>query len=340
MEKDRVIDQNITERTKQVIAKEYGRPVGELEVVGVNGGYSRNRRSLVRVGDEWIFAKEVDLSLLPEDGTEELGWLKKDYEVTRYLDSNQMAIAPEWSKLVADGHVLLLPSYRDDDGWTWDLPKGQDQQASYISAVVNATKALESMTLDNATIERLNAKPFFRDELAFDDGFSLLLANETIREQVNDKYRSLITDRISPHLEPLLADMISLLNDSEKLQALAAAGRQLVDQPNDSFGHCDVRSDNIAYNPTTDEVKLVDWNWASMTPKGFGATEFLIDMARRGVDVSPWLMELNPELLAATVGFYARRCIKDPLMPGSMLRDMQAESGAIAYGLYRQVVGE
>jgi hypothetical protein len=340
MEKDRVIDQNITERTKQAIAKEYGCPVEGLEVVGVNGGYSRNRRSLVRVGDEWIFAKEVDLSLLPEDGTEELGWLKKDHEVTRYLDGNHIAIAPEWIKLVADGHVLLLPSYRDDNGWTWELPKGQDQQARYIDAVVNATKVLESKKLDDAAIEQLNAKPFLRDEIAFDEGFALLLANEAIREQVSDKYRSLVADDVSPHLEPLLRDMISLLDDAGKLQKLAEFGRRLVDQPNDCFGHCDVRSDNIAYNPVADEVKFVDWNWASMTPKGFGATEFLTDMARRGIDVSPWLSELNPELLAATVGFYARRCIKDPFMPGSTLRDMQAESGAIAYSLYRQVTGE
>lgn len=337
MEKDRVIDQNITERAKQAIAAEFDCSVNDLQIAGVSGGYSRNRRSLVHVRNEWIFAKEVDLSLLPEDGTEELGWLAKDHEVTRYLDENHIAVAPEWSKIVADGHVLILPSYRSEDGWAWELPQGHDAQVKYVDAVVRATQTLESVELDVATIERLRAQPFFADELACDEGFSLILTSDTVRMQVADKYRSLIASGAAPHIKPPLMEMLELLNDTEKLGELSRVGRGLADQPSDRFGHCDVRSDNIAFNVITGEVKFVDWNWASITPGGFGATEFLIDMARRGIDVSPWIETLNSRFLAAMAGYCARRCIKDPLMPGSTLRDMQAESGAIAYHLYRKV---
>ena len=337
MEKDRVVDQNITDRAKQAIAREFGCSAAELEVVGVSGGYSRNRRSLVRVGNKWIFAKEVDLSLLPEDGTEELGWLKKDHEMTRYLDSRNVSVAPEWSKLVADGHVLLLPSYRSEDGWTWQLPSEPAEQAKYVDAVVRATNVLANVELDDATIEQLSAQPVFGDELAFDEGFDLVLANDAIRLQVAAKYKSLLDGQPAAHMAPLLTEMLDLLDDRDTLRALSVVGRQLAGQPSDRFGHCDVRSDNIAYNTLTGEAKFVDWNWASLAPVGFGPTEFLLDMARNGVDVSPWLDELNPNLLAATVGFYMRRCIKDPLMPGSTLRDMQAESGAVAYHLYRKI---
>lgn len=337
MEKDRVVDQNITDRAKQAIASEFGHVSGELEVVGVDGGYSRNRRSLVRVEDAWIFAKEVDLSLLPEDGIEELGWLKKDHELTRYLDAQHIPVAPEWSKLIADGCVLLLPSYRIEDGWSWQLPEETREQEKYVDAVVRAAKALEAVEFDDETIERLSAQPFFANELALDEGFALLQANEAIRAQVADKYNTLISSNPESRIASLHAQMLELLGDDGALRNIAKVGRELAAQTSDRFGHCDVRSDNIAYNAATGEVKFVDWNWASMTPWGFGPTEFLIDMARRGVDIAPWFDELNPQLLAATVGFYMRRCIKDPLMPGSTLRDMQAESGAIAYDLYRKI---
>ena len=94
-----------------------------------------------------------------------------------------------------------------------------------------------------------------------------------------------------------------------------------------------MRSDNLAFHPQTGELKLVDWNWASYAPRGSGATEFLIDMARHGQDVTPWLDELNAEMLAAFVGFYLIRSLKPPLQPGDNLRQMQALSAATAYDL-------
>jgi len=57
-------------------------------------------------------------------------------------------------------------------------------------------------------------------------------------------------------------------------------------------------------------------------------------MSRRGVDVTPWINDLNIEMLAATVGFYAKRCLKDPLAVGNTLRDLQAQSAAVALNLY------
>lgn len=131
------------------------------------------------------------------------------------------------------------------------------------------------------------------------------------------------------------AEMVATLLDDTKLADLQERTARLADLPNDSLNHCDVRSDNLAYNENTGEVKLVDWNWASYAPKKFGATEFLIDMARRGVDVSPWYDDMSVDLLAATVGFFMTRSLKPPLTPGSTLRDMQAEAAAVANYLYR-----
>ena len=52
-----------------------------------------------------------------------------------------------------------------------------------------------------------------------------------------------------------------------------------------------------------------------------------------GRTVTPWLSEVNAEMLAAFVGFYLVRSLKPPLKPGDNLRQMQALSAATAYDL-------
>lgn len=132
--------------------------------------------------------------------------------------------------------------------------------------------------------------------------------------------------------------MVETLHDDGALKHLKKQTTRLAELPNDCLNHCDVRSDNIAYNRQTGEVKFVDWNWASYAPAKFGATEFLLDMARKGVDISPWYEDMSVELLAATVGYYMIRSLKPPLTPGSTLREMQAETAAVANYLYRQLM--
>lgn len=322
----------------EVSADELGCNVSDVQIINVDGGYSRNRRSLVGYADRWIFAKEVDCRLLPGDGAEELGWIRKDYECVNALIEVVPELVPEWEKLVANGHVLLMPSYRTEDGWSWSLPSTASEQQKYIQAVVDATKKLETVEFDESVINSLGLHPYFRDKLALDDGFTLVLQNDEIRKQLEYKFGAMAQDESLIKLHPAIHKMQSLLKDEAALKDLSSKAASLIDRPNNCFNHCDVRSDNIAYNSLTGQVKFVDWNWASFAPTGFGATEFLIDMSRRGVDVTPWLDVLNTEMLAAVVGFYAKRCLEDPLTPGNILRDVQAQSAVVALDLYDMAV--
>ena len=333
-------DGNISSRGREASAAELGCAIDAIQVIGVDGGYSLNRRSLVGYRDRWIFTKEVDQDLLPGDGAEELGWLKKDYECAKILRQIVPDIIPEWGKLVADNHVFLMPSYRVEDGWSWSLPSTANEQHKYIQAVVNATKKLETVKLDQNVIDSLNLRPYFRDKFALDDGLNLIIQNDEIRNQLKDRYTAMLRDESLIKLRPAIRNMQVLLQDKKALKDLSVRAASLANQPNDCFGHCDVRSDNIAYNSSTGQVKFVDWNWASFVTAGFGPTEFLIDMSRRGVDVTPWLDELNLEMLAATVGFYAKRCLKDPLSAGNTLRDFQAQSAAVALNLLDMVLSK
>ena len=322
----------LTNRALQCAAAELGVDASDLQITLVSGGFSRNRRALVSAGDRTIFVKEVDVDLLPDDGERELAWLKKDYEVTRLLQKLHSQYVADWTALVGDGHVLMTTSYALADGWLWRPPAEKSVAKRYISAVVAATRELEKTELPYEVVEELQLQPFTTAELGLDDGIDRIIAEADIRRQLIDNYRILLPEQLEVN-QRRCQKMMELLSRSGELADISVRTKHFAKQPEDRFDHSDVRSDNLAFHPQTGELKLVDWNWASYAPQGSGATEFLIDMARHGQDVTPWLDELNAEMLAAFVGFYLIRSLKPPLQPGDNLRQMQALSAATAYDL-------
>jgi len=326
-------DKTTTPKINDFVAEKYAG--SDVVVHSVEGGYSLNRRAIIDVDGESVFAKEVDTTLLDDDGVVELGWLKKDYEVVNELAKHGVGIVPEWEELYLDGHLLLMPSYKKEDGWHWSLPDDEATRTKYIQAVIDATKQLERTVLPEDLTEKLSLQPFFRDEIAQYEGIAPLLVDEELRVGLIEKYMKFQVG--GGHLLPMFIQMTQTLNSDESLKHLDEQTKKLVELPNDSLNHCDVRSDNLTYNDRSDEVRFVDWNWTSYAPAKFGATEFLLDMARRGVDVTPWYEDMSVELLAATVGFYMVRGQKEPRFPGDTLRQVQAETAAVANYLYQQL---
>ena len=325
-------DKLLTDRSLQCAATDLGVDVSDLQITSVSGGFSRNRRALVSAGDKTIFVKEVDIDLLPDDDERELAWLKKDYEVMRLLQKIHPQYVADWTTLAGDGHVLMTTSYVSADGWLWRPPAEKSVAKWYISAVVTAARELEQTELPYKVIEELQLQPFVAAELGLDDGIDRVIAEADIRRQLIDNYRILLPEQSEVN-QQRCQKMMELLNRSDGLVDILVCAKQFAKQPEDCFNHSDVRSDNLAFHPQTGELKLVDWNWASYAPRGSGATEFLVDMARHGRDVTPWLDELNVEMLSAFVGFYLIRSLKPPLQPGDNLRQMQALSAATAYDL-------
>ena len=274
--------------------------------------------------------------MLPDDGERELAWLKKDYEVMRLLQKIHPQYVAGWIKLDGDGHVLMTTSYASADGWLWRPPAEKSVAERYISAVVAAVRELEKTDLPHEVIEGLQLQPFAATKLGLDDGIDQVIAEADIRRQLIDNYQTLLSEQSEVN-QRRCQKMMELLNNSDELADISVRAKQFAKQPEDCFNHSDVRSDNLAFHPQTGELKLVDCNWASYAPRGSGATEFLIDMARHGQDVTPWLDELNAEMLAAFVGFYLIRSLKPPLQPGDNLRQMRALSAATAYDLLERL---
>ena len=329
-------DKLLTDRSLQCAAAELSVDASDLQITSVSGGFSRNRRALVSAGDKTIFVKELDVDLLPDDGERELAWLKKDYEVTRLLQKLHPQYVADWSVLSDDGQVLMITSYASADGWLWQPPTEKSVAERYISAVVTAARELEKTELPHEMVEELQLQPFTTAELGLDEGIDRIIAEADIRRQLIDNYRTLLPEQSEVN-QRRCQKMMELLSRSDELADISVRAKHFAKQPEDCFNHSDVRSDNLAFHPQTGELKLVDWNWASYAPRRSGATEFLVDMARHGQDVTPWLDELNAEMLAAFVGFYLIRSLKPPLQLGDTLRQMQALTAATAYDLLQTI---
>lgn len=329
-------DKLLTDRALQCAAAELNVDSSELRITPVSGGFSLNRRALVSSGDRTIFVKEVDANLLSDEGERELGWLKKDYAVTRLLQKTYPQYVADWTELSDDGHVLMTSSYASSDGWLWQPPTDNSVAERYISTVITAVCELEKIKLPQELIEELQLQPFAARELGLDDGIDQIIADADIRRRLIDNYQKLLPNQLEINQRRCQA-IIELLEKRDELIDISARAKEFAKQTEDCFNHSDVRSDNLAFNPQTGELKLVDWNWVSYAPQGSGATEFLVDMARHGHDVTPWLGELNVEMLASFVGFFLTRSLKPPLKPGDNLRQMQALSAAVAYDLLRSM---
>jgi len=322
-------DKLLTDRALRCAATELNVDSSELRITPVSGGFSLNRRALVSSGGRTIFVKEVDANLLSDEGERELGWLKKDYAVTRLLQKTYPQYVADWTELADDGHVLMTSSYASSDGWLWQPPTDNSVAERYISTVITAVCELEKIKLPQELIEELQLQPFVARELGLDEGIDQIIADADIRRRLINNYQKLLPNQLEINQRRCQV-IIELLEKRDELIDVAK-------QTEDCFNHSDVRSDNLAFNPQTGELKLVDWNWASYVPQGSGATEFLVDMARHGRDVTPWLGELNAEMLASFVGFFLIRSLKPPLKPGDNLRQMQALSAAVAYDLLERM---
>ena len=329
-------DELLTSRALQCAAAELNVDSSELRITPVSGGFSLNRRALVSSGDRTIFVKEVDANLLSDEGERELGWLKKDYAVARLLQKTYPQYVADWTELADDGYVLMTSSYASSDGWLWQPPTDNSVAERYISTVITAVRELEKIKLPQELIEELQLQPFAARELGLDDGIDQIIADADIRRRLINNYQKLLPSQLEINQRRCQA-IIELLEKRDELIDISVRAKEFAKQTEDCFNHSDVRSDNLALNPQTGELKLVDWNWASYAPQGSGATEFLVDMARHGHDVTPWLGELNAEMLASFVGFFLTRSLKPPLKPGDNLRQMQALSAAAAYDLLQSV---
>lgn len=250
-------DKLLTDRALQCVATELNVDSSELRITPVSGGFSLNRRALVSSGGRTIFVKEVDANLLSDEGERELGWLKKDYAVTRLLQKTYPQYVADWTKLADDGHVLMTSSYASSDGWLWQSPTDNSVAERYISTVITAVCELEKIKLPQELIEEMQLQPFVARELGLDGGIDQIIADADIRRRLINNYQKLLPNQLEINQRRCQA-IIELLEKRDELIDVSVRAKEFAKQTEDCFNHSDVRSDNLAFNPQTGELKLVD----------------------------------------------------------------------------------
>ena len=250
-------DKLLTDRALRCAAMELNVDSSELRITPVSGGFSLNRRALVSSGGRTIFVKEVDANLLSDEGERELGWLKKDYAVTRLLQKTYPQYVADWTELADDGYVLMTSSYASSDGWLWQPPTDNSVAERYISTVITAVRELEKIKLPQELIEELQLQPFAAEKLGLDDGIDQIIADADIRRRLIDNYQKLLPNQLEIN-QRRCRNIIELLEKRDELIDISVRAKEFAKQTEDCFNHSDVRSDNLAFNPQTGELKLVD----------------------------------------------------------------------------------
>lgn len=306
----------------------------QVRVVPIEGASTGCRRAVALAGAQSVFVKEAD----PEASNHAAlaATLGKDHAVIRALQQANSPLVTEFVQYDDERVIMLSQAYIAKDGWQWQPPDVADTPASqrYIAAVLRAITQLEQTQLPKAADETLGLHATAFDRVVQCQGLMLLRDDATRREELQQTYRSWAEQASKPVIRRRYEQFCAVvLDNTERLADLAALAGQVADQPCDRLSHGDVRSETIAYHTAQDKVKLIDWQWAAYVPKRWSATEFLLDMARRGYDVQAWQAELNRPLLAALVGYYAVCSAQPAPEAAQAVRRLQAYMAATAYDM-------
>lgn len=124
---------------------------------------------------------------------------------------------------------------------------------------------------------------------------------------------------------------------------LASAGPQLLEVSRlavlegSSLLHCDVRSDNIAFDG--ERTLLVDWNWACMGNPVLDVAAWAPSVTAEG-GPPPWdLAPGQAEFACALAGYWAARAPLPPPFTGSRVREVQLQQLKIALPWAAREVG-
>jgi len=98
------------------------------------------------------------------------------------------------------------------------------------------------------------------------------------------------------------------------------------------MAHNDARQSNIAWHEN-EGVRMVDWSWADPAPEHADTTMFLVDLAKSGHDVTPYMYSINKEYLVTLIGFWLAHSIWETRDGSTTVREQQVASAVAAYQL-------
>jgi len=270
-------------------------------------GYSSARRGIVTLPDE----TRVFVKIGVDENTNQ--WAKKEIAVYEFLSTHSFNPMPKLISYSANQAAFALEPLEVPDGWNWKNEWSNER----LQATLAAMDELARLKLSEDEARLFSAKSMSETS----NGWKPLSESKEKQALLRDKL-----------VKAGYADFVSKFD----IQANTAVSMKYV-FINDSLVHNDVRADNCAWNPGTQQVKLIDWNWLQVGDRRIDINAMLVDVYKSGFDVvSGFADRLDSDALQWLGGFWLNAAAT-PIKPGgpehSSLRDYQLESGVAALRL-------
>ena len=292
------------------------------------GGHMAYCHLLVDGPNDRLFVKAYDPKQFTDDVRRQhsLEYLHKENSVLGYLSENRYTYIPNRFELI-DHKLIAMDAFRSDEGWNWRVPKSKIQKKQYISDVLIALEKLHSIPLPLTDISRNVASTC---QVLQQEGWSSINMHSLlkIRQRVDQ-----LSKKFDKRLQSITIDLLDNLDDMRSTAQPMKLPQYLV------LSHNDARQANIAWHPDLG-VKLVDWSWADAAPEFADSTMFLIDLAKSGVDVTPYLEKYFDKKYALTlIGFWLAHSILPTHNGSDTVRMQQVASATESYNLINNRLG-
>ncbi len=275
-------------------------------LIPAEGGNTDAKRGVITLPD----SNNVFIKIGTNEHTKR--WAAKEIESYAFLAEHGYSHIPHLLSINADKTGFAIDALLTADGWDWSNTWSKER----VDATLAAMDALAAITPDSKYTELL--KPIIKDT---HNGWPKLLANIEDLEGLQIKLQSTsaydVVENLTAHVEKAAAYTLS----------------------HDTLVHDDVRADNCAWNKTTGEAKLVDWNWLELGDRNIDLAAMLVHVHASGFDVlKDHAVRLNPAALHWMAGFWLEAA-RQPIWHGGpeKLRDTQLRSGITALELSQKL---
>lgn len=238
-------------------------------------------------------------------------YLRKEHHVYSQLRGASPHL-PRRTELISD-HTLLLEAYDPRDDWHWRAPQDDDMRQRYIRDILDALHSISSLSY--APFDEI--KPSYQTLL--DEGWRAFPVD---RDKIINRLRQ--------------SHVTGAYELAQNLDKLYRRANMLSTPALDTFAHYDIRQSNIAWHPDQG-VRIVDWSWADLAPKGMDTTSFLIDIAKAGYDVDNFIENFDVDHALVLIGFWLGHSVWPTPTEDQTVREHQIGSAVAAYQLLQRL---
>jgi hypothetical protein len=278
------------------------------QLQAVEGGYSNAERGLLSLpSGQTVFVKVGHHQNTAV-------WARKEVAVYDFLARHGYEHIPEILGTNQDNSGFCLEALLPSGGWDWS----EDWHEARLQATLQAMDELAQIKPTLPADKELFGTPGVSQK---ENGWVVLADS--------DEKQALLAQKLSNLQAVATIEAIDIPNDTKRSLNYTFKQTELT--------HFDIRGDNCAWNNSTGEVKIVDWNWTHLGDRDIDLGAMFAHIERSGYIIpDDYIDKLNPQALHWLAGFWFNAATT-PIFEGGPphLRDVQLAAGIAALRLSR-----